>query len=327
MVRIQAIRAANQAFAERAETGLVAVFVGGTSGISEYTMKKFAKYTKEPSIYFVGRSETAAARIQDELKILNPASKTTFIKADLSTLAAVDTVTAQLKKLEKKINVLQISAGYLTMKGRDETEDGLDRKMVLNYYSRVRFMLNLLPLLKTAAAEDVNSAVGARVLSVLAPGTEGAINENDLELKNTFSLKAAADHTTSFNSFAMEKLAAENPEIGWLHVYPSIVLTGVIRELPAYARFGAKIFTPFAVTEDDCGDGIAQLICGEQWKKGMALVGWDGENRDTRTQQSAGGFGRWIQMTSKPWWSEERRELSWKHTQEVMARVPLREDA
>ncbi len=44
--------------------GLVAVFVGATSGIGETSMRQFVKYTVRPRIYFVGRSTQAADRLK-----------------------------------------------------------------------------------------------------------------------------------------------------------------------------------------------------------------------------------------------------------------------
>jgi hypothetical protein len=30
----------------------------------------------------------------------------------------------------------------MTLKGRDESEEGIDKKMAVNYYSRMRFVVN-----------------------------------------------------------------------------------------------------------------------------------------------------------------------------------------
>lgn len=52
--------------------GLVAVFVGATSGIGEAALKEFVKNAKKPKCYLVGRSGQAANRIIGECKSLNP---------------------------------------------------------------------------------------------------------------------------------------------------------------------------------------------------------------------------------------------------------------
>jgi hypothetical protein len=47
--------------------------------------------------------------------------------------------------MEPKINALFLTAGFMTLTGRNETDEGLDRKMCVNYYSRMRWVVNLIP--------------------------------------------------------------------------------------------------------------------------------------------------------------------------------------
>jgi NAD(P)-dependent dehydrogenase (short-subunit alcohol dehydrogenase family) len=65
-------------------TTLVAVFVGGTSGIGETAAKALAQSIDRPNIYFIGRNEGAGARILEELKMLGPGGSYHFIKAGLT---------------------------------------------------------------------------------------------------------------------------------------------------------------------------------------------------------------------------------------------------
>jgi NADP-dependent 3-hydroxy acid dehydrogenase YdfG len=96
-------------------TRLVAVFVGATSGIGEITLKKFAKHSRQPRAYFVGRSQNAADRIVAECKALNPQGEYIFIKADVSLIRVVDKVCEQIKAKEKALNILFLSAGVPSM--------------------------------------------------------------------------------------------------------------------------------------------------------------------------------------------------------------------
>lgn len=90
--------------------GLVAVFIGGTAGIGEITLKKFAQYARQPRAYLVGRSQEAADRIIASCRDLNPDGQYTFIKADVSLLSNVDALCATIKAREKTINILFLSA-------------------------------------------------------------------------------------------------------------------------------------------------------------------------------------------------------------------------
>jgi NAD(P)-dependent dehydrogenase (short-subunit alcohol dehydrogenase family) len=94
---------------------LVAVFVGGTSGIGEITLKKFAKHSHQSRAYFVGRSQDAADRIVAECKALNPQGEYIFIKADVSLIRVVDKVCEEIMAKEKALNILFLSAGVPSM--------------------------------------------------------------------------------------------------------------------------------------------------------------------------------------------------------------------
>lgn len=113
MVSLKAVQASNALIPSTLPSGLVAVFVGAASGIGEYTLKGFARYTLQPQIYNVGRSQEAPDRIEAECKALNAGVQYTFIQDDVSLIQSVDVVCEQIKKREKSINVLCLSAGTL----------------------------------------------------------------------------------------------------------------------------------------------------------------------------------------------------------------------
>jgi hypothetical protein len=122
-----------------------------------------------------------------------------------------------------------------------ENPEGLDRKFTLNYYSRMRFISNLLPLLRTASTTTPHFS---RTLSVLGAGHESKVNLDDLELKDTFSGPRCAAHSIVMNSFMAEEFAASNPGTTFIHSYPSIVDTGLARELPIWIRATIKLLSP-----------------------------------------------------------------------------------
>jgi NADP-dependent 3-hydroxy acid dehydrogenase YdfG len=91
--------------------GLVAIFIGATAGIGEITLKKFAQHARQPRAYVVGRSQSAADRIIDSCREINPEGEYVFIKADVSLIINVDEVCEVIKAREKTINILFLSAG------------------------------------------------------------------------------------------------------------------------------------------------------------------------------------------------------------------------
>lgn len=135
-----------------------------------------------------------------------------------------------------------------------ESPEGIDRKFTLNFYSRMRFISNLIPLLQTASTSPPNFA---RSVSILGAGHEGSINLDDIELKNKFSGVRCASHTCTMNSIMAEQFAARHPNISFLHTFPGTVNTGVARELPIWARGILKVlmplFKPLLVGADETG--------------------------------------------------------------------------
>ena len=248
----------------------------------------------------------------EEIKRTNPDGKITFIKSDTSLLKNVDKACEQIKKQEEKVNLLFMTQGYLTLDGRKgspwsnrhrcfvltkftETEEGLDRKFSLHYYSRMRFTSNLLPLLSHAASDNELS----RVVTILAGGREAKVNEDDLELKHNFSLSSCANHATSMNSLACEELAKTNPGTSFLHISPGFVKTSLGSQFSLPLRVATQVLgfvlTPLAVPVGESGERhlfhatakeyAARAVAGNEAVRGSTgekgsgayLLNWDGK--------------------------------------------------
>lgn len=199
------------------------------------------------------------------MKTINPSAQPTFLQTDISLLKNVDSVCDEIAAKEKKLNLLFMTPGYMTLKGRDETAEGLDRKFVLHYYARMRFVTKLLPLL-TAAAEDPSVNANARlsrVVSVLDPqvsvraGGSGRLDFSDLSLKHTFSLQTCQAHASLMGDFFLEGMAQRHPHTSFVHAYPSGVATGLMRELPVGRVLSSVLGTllsPFIVPIQESGE-------------------------------------------------------------------------
>ena len=128
-----------------------------------------------------------------------------------------------------------------------ETSEGLDKKLSLHYYSRMRFVANLLPQLTKASNnnnEEKTPSPLSRVVSVLEAGGEAPLNLTDLPLKTHYSLHNCAKHAITMNSVAMEHLAsaASHPQkTSFVHCFPGIVRTRLAR------GFGSGSVTRLAV--------------------------------------------------------------------------------
>lgn len=113
MVSYPEVKAANANIKSDLPAGLVAVFVGATNGIGEYTLRQFAKHAATPRVYLIGRSQEAGARIAADCTKLNEGGTFTFIKADTSLIRNVDQVCNDIKAKESSINLLVLSTGTL----------------------------------------------------------------------------------------------------------------------------------------------------------------------------------------------------------------------
>ncbi|KAE9394643.1 NAD(P)-binding protein [Gymnopus androsaceus JB14] len=220
---ISAIRALNASFSPSYLP--VAVFVGGTSGIGQGMAEAFARSTNgNAHIIIIGRNSSAAeAIIAGFPRPTSPSAKHEFLACDVTLMKNVQRTTQELLSRTSRINFLVMTPGLLTLSGRDETEEGIDKKLAVHYYARWKFIHGLVPALVQAneAGED------SKVFSVLAAGMGGKINLEDLGLKKTFSLANAALATPTYNDLMMEEYASRYPSLTFCHAYPGTVRTNL----------------------------------------------------------------------------------------------------
>ncbi|KAJ7761799.1 hypothetical protein B0H16DRAFT_1530578 [Mycena metata] len=211
----------------------VAVFVGGTSGVGQGMVEAFARYVQgRAHIIVLGRNEHAAADILARLPRPDGADGWTheFIPCDVSLMANVRAVCAQISAKVKRINFLVMTTGYSSMVNIGITSEGLDLHLALRYYQRYVFIQELLPLLQAAhvLSED------AKVMCVLGAGRGSPKRPIDLHnLGNTVkprvgnfkvamrSMIASSGYTDAMLAY----FAAQNPGIAFTHIHPGIVRT------------------------------------------------------------------------------------------------------
>ncbi|KAH0344267.1 NAD(P)-binding protein, partial [Aureobasidium melanogenum] len=251
MVSLDLVRKANSGLKSRLPSP-VALFVGGTSGIGRSTLRQLAFNTRAPKAYIVGRSESNAEQLLKELNDINPLGSFNFIEADVSLISNVDKACESIKQQEQALDLLFMTPGGLSLVGRRETSEGIDKLFALRYYARMRFTQNLLPLLEAAEPQP------GRVVSVLGGGFEGNINAKDLDLKHNYNIVSCAMHSVTMTSLAMEHLAASH-RASFVHVYPGLVGTNIYTNsfpppLAAVYNYGMwPLMYPFSVNIDESG--------------------------------------------------------------------------
>jgi NAD(P)-dependent dehydrogenase (short-subunit alcohol dehydrogenase family) len=290
---IGAIRTLNSSRKALKPTMLV---VGGTSGIGQYTALKIAEYTSAEKIIISGRNKKAGDEIVSTLNNLTKHTNNEFVACDVTLMKNIHEFTEQIKNKIQKLNYLVLSAGFLTTKGRDETEEGIDKKLACNFYSRFLLIKELMPLLENAAKDGEES----RVLTILAAGKEGEIYEDDLDLKKNYGLLTAANVATTYNSLMVEEFAKLHPTVGFSHIYPGLVDTPITSNLPWYIRYPSKLFSFMATSQEDCGEIMTYALTNEKYKSGWHLLSEKGDELEPSKYQT-----------------RKNIDLMWKHAEEL----------
>lgn len=165
-----------------------------------------------------------------------------------------DELCEEILKRESKVNCLFLTAGFMALRGRNETDEGIDCKMSVNYYARMRCILNLMSLL--TAASEANQL--SRVVTVLAAGSESEIRIDDLDLQRNYTLHACMAHCVMMSDFAIEELAKRYPGTSFSHSYPGTVKTGIANQLTGIVRLAVKvmysIMTPWILNVQESGE-------------------------------------------------------------------------
>ncbi|KAB8226924.1 NAD(P)-binding protein [Aspergillus alliaceus] len=324
MDSLQLVRQANAAVRQRRRK-LVAVFVGGTSGIGEATAKQLAKTIESPTLYIVGRNASSGSRILKDLQALNPRGNFEFIKSDVSLLREVDTTCQAIKQKESVVNLLFMTPGHLATR-KNDTVEGLDNNHVLRYYARMRFIHNLLPELKAAE-------IPARVISVLAAGKEGEIDESNFDLQVSFSFGTAATYGATMNSLAMEYLATQHPSVSFIHVFPGVVRTPLMKASFGYLLGSVigLVTRLMAISEQESGERNVFIATSPAYPPvARAAKSIDGVNVAISSMGKVGGGSYLLNYDGKDVTNQKLMEgyrdkgystKLWDHTLDVFERV------
>ncbi|KAF7334711.1 hypothetical protein MVEN_02301800 [Mycena venus] len=301
MPSLSAIRTFNAAFSPSYTP--VAIFVGGTSGIGRGMAEAFARHTKgNAHIVIVGRNRAAAESILATFPKPTVSGAThEFVECDVTLMKNVHRVATELRARIPKINFLVLTPGVLTMNGRNETEEGIDRKLAVHYYGRWRFIKDLVPALENAQRDGED----AKVISVLGAGDGGKIDLDDLGLKKNFSLANAAAAAPTYNDLMIQDFAARHPPLTFIHSYPGLVRTGGFKAsdsllLRASSSIILPLVTPFSYSLETAGEN--QLYALLKAGRGAVRTGAKGDD----IGMEKGYFG-----------SAEAMAKLWRHTEEA----------
>ena len=218
-----------------------ALVLGGTSGIGKGVALALAR-GGDVAVTIAGRSQERGMEVVQELTAICPRQKHEFKQVDCFDLKSV-------KKLaDVDANLLVMTQGMATIQGYTPTADGFDEKLQLHYFSRIYLAKCMAPRLAGKA--------NPRVLTVLSAGVHGryAGYETDFELKESYSIKNAADAAGFYTDAGFESLAKEYPHIVFAHAAPGFVNTNWGTEFPTALRGLVRVMQPFGRSLQKCGE-------------------------------------------------------------------------
>ena len=138
-----------------------------------------------------------------------------------------------------------------------DTEEGLNYPTAVAYFARLRFVVNLVPLLQKAT--DLR-----RVVSVMAGTKEGPIDMDDLAGRTTnLFTPSGRGHFCSMMTLSLEAIAKTAPGVSFVHDYPGFVKTNLGNDVKGLgfaiikAIWGAVslVIAPFLATPfDEAGE-------------------------------------------------------------------------
>lgn len=306
----------------------ISVFVGGTSGIGKLTIRALVATNASMRIYLVGRKtvkEPMSAFI-GECNAVNSKAEIIWIEGEVSLLKETKRICDLIRSKESRINLIFLTTGYAPFGPRTETAEGLEIAQSLEYYTRMLFVLHLLPLLEAAEAP--------RVISVLAGAlVKTSINLDDMDLKRpeNFGGVSAQMQYGAMNTMFLEKLADENPNITFIHSWPGIVNTGNVRRSADPNSFMGwvfwLIFEPiiYLIALSDEESGQRHLFQCTSALFGGRGISWTGKTGVNSMNEPANGL---FLVNNKcdctpnvkvmPILREKAREKVWHHTQKTL---------
>lgn len=188
------------------QQGKLAVVTGATGGLGYETALALAQHGAE--VILAARNADKGRDALASIRATVPNAKLHFARVDLASLASVAEFSASALEQDRPIDVLVNNAGVMALPQRQETVDGFEMQLGVNYLSHYALTGRLLPLLRKAAAPRVVN------LSSLMHRS-GKIHLDDLQLQRGYTpTKAYGQSKLAMLMFALE-LQRRSDAQGW----------------------------------------------------------------------------------------------------------------
>ncbi len=143
------------------------LITGGTNGMGKGVARALAA-NPEVELVVLGRSERLLDETAAELSRISAPERVTCIRCDLSRFTDVRAAIDELRSRHASLDAVFVNAGLGYAPRREQTEDGLEAHLQVNYLAHFMLTLNLLDLLEASkhGGRVIFNAVGARHLTL-----------------------------------------------------------------------------------------------------------------------------------------------------------------
>jgi NAD(P)-dependent dehydrogenase (short-subunit alcohol dehydrogenase family) len=242
--------------------GKTVVITGATSGIGQVAAEKLAAMGAR--LVLVARDKTRGEAELVRLRSLTPGINHAIHYADLSRLAEVKRVAAEIAAAEPRIDVLINNAGAL-FATRHVTSDGLELTFATNHMSYF--------ILTHGLRERLRASSPARVVNVASDAHKGRkLDFNDLQ-SNNFNGFGVYGRSKLCNILFTRELARRWNGTGVTanSLHPGFVSTRFGDESGGLLSLGVRAAKMFAISPEKGAETIIYLASSEEAAKSSGL--------------------------------------------------------
>jgi retinol dehydrogenase-12 len=233
--------------------GKVVVITGATSGVGRAGAEELAR--RGARIVFTARDAARAEETLAVLKAAGPGQAHRAVFGDLSSLAEMKRVGAEIAAREPQIDVLANNAGLFMLK-RTETADGLEATFAVNHMAYF--------VVTNAVLGALKATPGARVVSTSSVAhTSGKLDFATLGQPSSFSMSNTYGASKLCNVLFTRELAKRLQGSGVTAncFHPGFVASRFGTNNGALASAMAKLISPLAISPAKGAETLVYLAC------------------------------------------------------------------
>jgi NAD(P)-dependent dehydrogenase (short-subunit alcohol dehydrogenase family) len=232
-------------------SGRTILVTGASSGIGLAASRKLAAMGAE--LVLVGRDPARLDAAAAAVRARSSSGAVSTLRHDLSSLAAVRALAAEVRERHPRVHVLVNNAGGVSV-ARELTADGLERTFAVNHLAP--YLLTRLLLDRLVESEP------ARIVTVSSVAHRRArIDLSDLQLERGYAIMRAYGRSKLANVLFTRELARRvaGTRVTANCLHPGTVSTRIWSGAPWYARPILAVMKPFMRSAEEGAETLVHL--------------------------------------------------------------------